>query len=139
MMPLNRVTPNLKEKLSMESETASQAAEAVETPQEKGAVLYNPKALSLVASLSAIFSWIVLVAYLAETIVQFLYVKAQLAQSQAPVDVATLIKEPGFVSYVVTNISTPLFTGLALFFVLQGVAIGLNILMEIDLKSGDAE
>ena len=58
----------------MESETVSPA---VETPvvEEKGPALYNPKALSLVSTLSAILSWVVLVAFIGDVVAQYLNVR----------------------------------------------------------------
>lgn len=118
----------------MESESVSPAVEAEET-DEKGPALYNPKALSLVASLTSILSWVVLVAFIGDVIAQYLNINTMI--SQQGMAFGDLFKEPGALSFLVTNLSTPLFTGVALFLVMQGVAIGLNVLMELDLKSSD--
>jgi len=118
----------------MESETVSPAVEAPEV-EEKGPALYNPKALSLVASLASILSWVVLAAFIGDIVAQYLNVQAMIEQQGMAF--TELFKEPGALSFLVTNLSTPFFTGLAWFLVMQGVAIGLNVLMEIDLKSGD--
>ena len=118
----------------MESETVNPAVETPEV-EEKGPALYNPKVLSLISSLSAILSWVVLVAYLGDIVAQYRNVQTMIAQQGMPF--TDLFKEPGALSFLVTNLSTPFFTGLALFLVMQGIAIGLNVLMEIDLKSGD--
>lgn len=115
----------------MESESVSPAAEA----EEKGPTLYSPKALSLVASLTGILSWVVLAAFLGDVIAQYLNVNAMIEQQGMAL--SGLFQEPGALSFLVTNLSTPFFTGLALFLVMQGVAIGLNVLMELDLKTGD--
>ena len=118
----------------MESETVSPVVEAP-VIEEKGPALYNPKVLSLVSTLSAIFSWVVLVAYLGDIVAQYLNVQTMIKQQGMAF--TDLLKEPGALSFLVTNLSTPFFTGLALFLVMQGVALGLNVLMEIDLKTGD--
>jgi hypothetical protein len=106
--------------------------EVVETEMENDPIYYSPKALNLVASLSGIFSWIVLVGFLADVVIQGLNVQAQLSEQNLVL--ANLLKEMSFVSYVFTNLGVPLFTGLALFAILQGVAIGLNVLLEIDFN-----
>lgn len=118
----------------MERETESPAVETPEV-EEKGPALYNPKALSLVASLASILSWVVLVAFIGDIVAQYLNVQTMIEQQGMAF--SELFKEPGALSFLVTNLSTPFFTGLALFLVMQGVAIGLNVLMEIDLKTGD--
>lgn len=120
----------------MESQTATPAA--TETIQdEKGSVLYNAKTVSLVASLSNIFSWVILVAFAGQVVASFLNVQKMIAQQGMAF--SELFKDSSAISYLMTNLSAPLFTGVALFFVLQGVALGLNVLMEIDLKTGDSE
>jgi len=118
----------------MESENVSPAIETPEA-EEKGPALYNPKALSLVSSLASILSWVVLVAFLGDVVAQYLNVQNMIGQQG--MTFAELFKEPGALSFLVTNMSTPFFTGLAVFLMMQGVAIGLNVLMEIDLKTGE--
>ncbi len=118
----------------MESESVNLTVEAQEV-DENGPALYNPKALSLVSSLSSILSWVVLVAFLADIVAQYLNVNSMI--SQQGMAFSDLFKEPNAVSFLVSNLSTPLFTGIALFLVMQGVAIGLNVLMELDLKTGN--
>ncbi len=118
----------------MEKESVSPAVETEEI-DEKGPALYNPKALSLVASLTSIISWVVLVAFIGDVVAQYLNVNTMIEQQG--MTFSELVKEPGALSFLVTNLSTPFFTGLALFLVMQGVSIGLNVLMELDLKTGD--
>lgn len=118
----------------MESEIASPAVETAEV-EEKGPALYNPKALSLVASLTSMLSWVVLIAFVGDVIAQYLNVNSMI--SQQGMAFSDLFKEANAVSFLVSNLSTPLFTGIALFLVMQGVAIGLNVLMELDLKTSD--
>ena len=59
-------------------------------------------------------------------------VQAQLQQQGLAL--STLMAEPSFNSYAFTNLVIPLLTGLALFAILQGVSIGLNVLLEIDFN-----
>jgi len=118
----------------MESETVSPAVETEEV-EEKGPALYNPKALSLVASLTSILSWVVLAAFIGDVVAQYLNINTMIEQQG--MTFSGLFEEPGALSFLVTNLSTPFFTGLALFLVMQGVSIGLNVLMELDLKTSD--
>ncbi|PWH16317.1 MAG: hypothetical protein DDG60_04225 [Anaerolineae bacterium] len=100
--------------------------------EEKGPALYNPKVLSLISSLLSILSWVVFAAFIGDTIAQYLNIQNMISPQGTAF--SELFKDPGALSYLVTNLSTPFFTGLAWFLVMQGVAIGLNVLMEIDLK-----
>ncbi len=76
----------------MESESVSPAVEAEEA-DEKGPALYNPKVLSLVASLTSILSWVVLVAFLGDVIAQYLNINTMI--SQQGMAFSELFKEPG--------------------------------------------
>lgn len=105
---------------------------AHEAEEEKGPTLYNPKALSLVSSLLSILSWVVLVAFIGDTVAQYLNIQNMISPQGTAF--TELFKDPGALSYIVTNLSTPFFTGVAWFLVMQGVSIGLNVLMEVDLK-----
>jgi hypothetical protein len=119
----------------MESESV--VTEQESQPTDKGPVFYNPKVLTLMSSLASVFSWVVLVAFIADVVVQFLNVNSTLTQQGMAF--GDLFKQMSALSFLVSNLSTPLFTGIALFFVLQGVSIGLNVLFEIDMKSEDEE
>ena len=120
----------------MESESVVTEQESQQT-EPQGPVFYNPKVLTLMSSLAGVFSWVVLVAFIGDIVVQFININSTLTQQG--MTFAELFKQPSALSFLVTNLSTPLFTGIALFFVLQGVSIGLNVLFEIDMKSGDEE
>lgn len=119
----------------MESEPVTPQPEPEEIAAEnEGPALYNPKMLSLVSSLANVFSWLVLVGFIGNAVAQYVSLNDQLTQNS--LQFMTLLKEqPGFPAYLLTNFGTPLFTGLTFFLVLQGVAIGLNVLLEIDLKT----
>lgn len=95
-------------------------------------VYYKPKVLNLVATISGILSWVVLLGFIADIVVQVLSVQAQLKSQQLVF--STLLAEASFQSYIFTNLIIPLLNGLSLFFILQGVAIGLNVLLEIDFN-----
>lgn len=114
----------------MENEVVAPAAAETE---ETGPVLYNPKALSLVSSLANVFSWVLLVAFLGHFVAQIINLQSMLGQQG--MTFTNLLSDPAAIAYLLTNISNPIFIGIALFFTLQGVSIGLNVLMEIDLKT----
>jgi hypothetical protein len=111
---------------------SEQTTENVDVVEENDPIYYKPKSLNLVASLAGIFSWIILVGFVADVVVQGLNVQAQLKQQGLAL--ATLMAEPSFNSYAFTNLIIPLLTGLAFFAILQGVSIGLNVLLEIDFN-----
>jgi hypothetical protein len=84
------------------------------------------------ATISGILSWVVLVGFLADIVVQSLNIQAQLKGQQLVL--STLLTEPAFNSYAFTNLILPLLMGLAFFVTLQGISIGLNVLLEIDFN-----
>jgi hypothetical protein len=100
--------------------------------EENEPIYYKPKVLNLISTLTQIFSWIVLVGYLANVVFQGLNVQAQLKQQG--LQLSTLLAEPSFDSYVFTNLVVPLMAGLAFFFIMQAVSVGLNALLEIDFN-----
>lgn len=115
------------------TEQTTENVDAVETIiEENEPIYYKPKSLNLVATLAGIFSWIVLAGFVADVVFQGLNVQAQLKQQGLAL--TALLAEPSFNSYVFTNLVAPLLTGLALFAILQGVSIGLNVLLEIDFN-----
>jgi hypothetical protein len=105
--------------------------------EEKEPIFFNPKRVSLVSDLASILSWVVLVGFIADVVIQVVSLQAQLkSQSLA---LATLIREPSFFSYVFINLIIPLLTGLGLFGLLQAAAVGLNVLLEMDYDSREAK
>jgi hypothetical protein len=109
-----------------------ESIETVVEIEENDPVYYKPGALNLVSTISGILSWVVLVVIIADMVVQVLSLQAQLTSQNLVL--TTLISEPSFISYSMTNIFIPLFMGLGLFMTLQGVAIALNVLLEIDFN-----
>jgi hypothetical protein len=93
-------------------------------------IYYKPSSLNLVASLSMWFSWLVLVGFVLVVAGQ-VFNLLELSQG-API--MSLLKEAGARNWIYTNLVLPLLTGLALFVTLQGVHIGLNVLLEIDFN-----
>ena len=98
-------------------------------------VYYSPGRLSLVATAASWFSWLTLVVFVLNTIVQGIWIRTQiegqgLAFSEMAVD-------PNFQSYLFGNLLLPFFTGIVFFLVLQGVSIGLNVVLEMDFNLRD--
>lgn len=102
-----------------------------EPMEDSSPVYYNTNHLSLIAILSGIFSWIVLAGYLLTVTLSVLFLKTQLVGA----NLGQIIQDPQAQLWMTTNIVSPLMTGIAFFFVLQGVALGLNVLMELDLNT----
>jgi hypothetical protein len=110
---------------------------ATEEDKDDGPVYYNPSRASLVSGIASVFSWFVLAGFLADVIAQFLNVQSTLtAQGMA---FSELFKEPSALSFLITNLLTPIFTGLTLFLLLQAASIGLNALLEIDFNAREAK
>ena len=109
---------------------------AVQT-DEKEPVYYAPKRVSLVSDLASVLSWVVLVFFIGDFIVQIISLQATMTTQQ--LTVAALVHEPSFYAYVFTNLINPLLTGLGFFVVLQAAAHGLNVLLEMDFDAREAK
>jgi hypothetical protein len=115
------------------TEQTTENTENVEILEEENEpIYYKPKVLNLVATLSGIFSWVILVGFLADIVFQGVNIQAQLKQQG--LTLSALLSEPSFLSYVFTNLVIPLLTGLGFFFVLEGIYVGLNALLEVDFN-----
>lgn len=101
--------------------------------EEDEPIYYKPKVLNIVATISGIFSWIVLLGFIALVVGQYLVLQ-ELGQG-APW--ATLLENPTVKNWIYSNMVQPFLTGLSFFLVLQGVAIALNVLLEIDFNLRD--
>ena len=101
--------------------------------QEEEPIYYTPKRLSRISDLASIVSWVVLVGFIGDVIVQIVSLMAQLKSQN--VAISTLTSEPSFYSYIFINVVIPLLTGLGLFAILQGVSVGLNVLLDMDYKA----
>lgn len=112
------------------SEQTNETVVEVEEVEEIDPVYYKPKSLNLVATLSGIVSWVVLLGFIALIAGQFLVLQ-ELAQGQA---LTELLANAQVKNWIYTNMVLPLLNGLAFFLVLQGVSIGLNVLLEIDFN-----
>ena len=109
---------------------SEQTMESVIEPEDTEPVYYKPRMLNLVATISGILSWVVLLGFIALIVGQYLVLQ-ELGQG-APL--STLITNPSVKNWIYTNMALPLLNGLSLFIILQGVAIGLNVLLEIDFN-----
>ena len=105
--------------------------------EEKEPIYFAPKRVSLISDVSSILSWVVLVGFVGNFIIQLVSLSGQV-KSQG-LALSTLIREPSFFSYVFINLLIPLLTGLALFAILQAAAVGLNMLLEMDYNAHDAK
>ena len=101
---------------------------------ENEPVFYKPQTLSLVATSAAWVSWIALVGFLADISLKFFSIKGQLEANGMGFS-TEIFSNMDLLSYLMTNLLTPLFTAIALFVILQGVAVGLNALLEIDFNA----
>jgi hypothetical protein len=110
--------------------------ELAEPEVDKEPVYYAPKRVTLVSDIAGILSWVVLAGFIAYFVVEIFYLQAQMKAGSLVL--ATIIKEPSFISYLFSNLAIPLLTGLGFFIILQGVATGLNMLLENDYNAHDA-
>jgi hypothetical protein len=117
----------------MNIETSEMAAAA----EDKEPIYYAPKRVSLASDIASILSWVVLVVFIGDLIVQIINLQSQLTTQS--LTLAALVKEPSFFAYLFVNIIVPLLTGLGLFALLQAAATGLNVLLEMDFNAREAK
>jgi hypothetical protein len=113
--------------------------EKTETPdssEDKEPIYFAPKRVSLVSDTANILSWVILVGFVGDIVVQVISLQAQLT-SQGLV-LSTLLHEPSFFTYIFSNMLIPLLTGLGLFAILQAASVGLNMLLETDFNMREA-
>jgi hypothetical protein len=103
-----------------------------EEKEEKEPIYFAPKRLNLVSDFASILSWIVLVGFIADVVLQIVSLQMQMKSSNLLF--STLAKDPSFFGYLFINIVRPLLTGLTFFAVLQGIAVGLNVLLELNFN-----
>ena len=104
--------------------------------EEKEPIYYAPKRVTMISDIASILSWVVLVFFIGDFIVQIISLNATMATQQ--LTVAALVKEPSFYAYVFVNLIVPFFTGLGIFVILQAAATGLNVLLEMDFNAREA-
>ena len=104
--------------------------------EEKEPVYFTPKRVSLVSDVASILSWVVLVGFLGDIVLQIISLRAQMTTNNLVL--GTLIKDPSFFGYIFINLIVPLLTGLGLFVLLLAAANGLNMLLEMDYNAREA-
>jgi hypothetical protein len=114
----------------------NEVTEVTDPATDKEPIYFSPKRVNLVADLAGIFSWVVLVGFIADIVVQVINIQAQLKTGNLVL--ATIIREPSFLSYLFMNLAIPLLTGIGLFVLLQAAAAGLNVLLEMDYNARES-
>jgi hypothetical protein len=111
--------------------------EMTDFAEEREPIYFTPKRVSLVSDISSILSWVVLVGFVGNVIVQIIALQAQLTSQNLAI--ATLLHEPSFYAYLFVNLIIPLLTGLVFFLVLQAAAVGLNVMLEMDYNAHETK
>lgn len=101
--------------------------------EEKEPIFFTHKRVSLISDFASILSWVVLVGFIGNFVLQFMGLQTQIKTNSYVL--AELLKEPSFYLYLFSNLLIPLLTGLVFFAVLQAAAMGLNILLENDFNA----
>jgi len=114
-----------------------EASEMAETVDDKEPIYYVPKRVSMISDVASILSWVILVFFIGDFIVQIISLKATMTSQQ--LTIAALVREPSFYAYLFVNLIVPFLTGLGLFAVLQAAAHGLNMLLEMDFNAREAK
>jgi hypothetical protein len=112
------------------SETEVQTTTEEDTDNDP--IYYKPGWLSLIASIASWSSWLVFAVYIINTIVQGVWIQSQI--SGQGLVLSEMFSDPSFLSYIFTNLLLPFFTGIVYFLVLQGVSVGLNVVLEMDFN-----
>ena len=107
------------------------------TRQEEEHIYFTPKRVSLISDVASILSWVILVGFIADFVIQLLSLQGQMKSQNLLL--SALLRETNFYSYLFINIFVPLFTGLGLFGLLQAAAVGLNVLLEMDYNAREAK
>ena len=112
-------------------------SEMADTTEDKEPIYFAPKRVSLISDLASILSWVVLVFFIGDFIVQVISLQSTMTSQQ--LTAAALMHEPSFYAYVFTNLIIPFLTGLGFFVVLQAATHGLNVLLEMDFNAREAK
>lgn len=110
----------------------SEIKTTTEEDTDNDPVYYKPSWLSLIATLASWSSWLVFAVFIMNTIIQSVWIQSQI--SGQGLVFSEMLSDPNFLSYIFTNLLLPFFTGIVFFLVLQGVSIGLNVVLEIDFN-----
>ena len=75
--------------------------------EEKEPIYFAPKRVSLISDIASILSWVVLVGFIGDVIIQVISLQAQLKSQNLAL--ATLMREPSFFSYFFINLVIPIY------------------------------
>jgi hypothetical protein len=111
--------------------------EIIDQENDEEPIYFNTKRVGLVSDAAGLLSWIILIGFIADIIVQVIYLRAQMESGS--LTLASLIRQPSFLSYMFTYLIIPLLTSLGFFIVLQAAAAGLNMLLDMNFNSHAVE
>jgi hypothetical protein len=116
---------------------SKEKTEIIDTVEDNEPVYFAPKRVSLVADVASVLSWVVLVGFIGDVVMQTISLQLQIKSTgYALVD---LLKQSAFIAVLITNLLVPLLTGMVFFVILQAAAVGLNVLLEMDYNSREAK
>lgn len=110
---------------------SEEIAEVEVDVDENEPVYYSPKTLNLVTSFARVLSWVVLAGFILLVVGNYMNLQ-EISQGAALTDI---IKQAAARAWIYTNLVTPLLTGLTMFVALQGICVGLDVLLEIDFNT----
>ncbi len=108
----------------------------VEVSEDEDPIFFAPKRVTAISDIANILSWIFLVACVIQLVVEIIGLRSQL--SGQGVTLKALLREPSLYTYVFQRMIIPVLTGLGFFAVLQGVSLGLSMLLEADFNSRES-
>ena len=121
----------------METETTEITVQEEVQEEEKEPIFFSHKRVSLISDFASILSWVVLVGFIGNFVLQVMGLQTQIKTNSYVL--AELFKEPSFFLYLFSNLLVPLLTGHVFFGVLQAAAMGLNILLENDINAREGK
>jgi hypothetical protein len=118
----------------LEKIMSEEIAEVEVDVDENEPVYYSPKTLNLVTSFARVLSWVVLAGFILLVVGNYMNLQ-EISQGAVLTDI---IKQAAARAWIYTNLVTPLLTGLTMFVALQGICVGLDVLLEIDFNTREA-
>jgi uncharacterized membrane protein YeaQ/YmgE (transglycosylase-associated protein family) len=106
--------------------------------EENEPVFYNPKTLALISNIMEWVAWIVLAGFIGHIAAQVVSLNNQ-TQGASLSDLIAQAGAAVIFPYLISNMLVPALTGLTFFFVLLGVAQGLNVLREIEFNQRESK
>jgi hypothetical protein len=96
---------------------------------------YNPNSVSLIAAVATWFSWLVFIGFILIVVAKF-FLLQEMGQGTPW---SELLVNNQVQTWIYINMVVPFLTGLGIFIALQAAGIGLNVLLETDFNSRNAE